>query len=285
MFGRRNRDANASASSGSERANPVGEGPHERSAVADVAGYYADLGYGHMDLGALVIGVPPGRELNVVLDPNGQPEFHILSETARVVPRVYAAPKSAGQWRTWVTDLREQLEQQNAEVTIEDGPWGRELVAELPGAVFRAIGVDGYRWMTEIRVMSVTDRAAAAAEEGREVMRHLLVDRGDSPMPVREPLTVTVPEQVQQALVQAQQQMAAQQQAQAMGQQMGTAAPGAAATAARQPVSGQGMPPAVGGHAVPGSGAEQQAPPPRPDVEPRREGSAMDRLREDDESL
>ena len=280
MFGRRIRDENASAASGSGRANPVGEGPHERSTVTDVPGYYADLGYGHMDLGALVIGVPPGRELNVVLDPNGQPEFHILSENARVVPHVYAAPKSAGQWRTWVKDLREQLEQQNAEVTIEDGPWGRELVAELPGAVFRAIGVDGYRWMTEIRVMSVTDRAETAAEEGREVMRHLVVNRGDAPMPVREHLPITVPDQVQQALVQAQQQMAAQQQAQAMAQQMGAGAP-----VAQQPMTQQGMPPAVGNHAVPGASGSQQNAPAQPAAEPRRESSAMDRLRDDDESL
>lgn len=279
MFGRSKRDVPASAERGDERPTPA-DGPHERSSVRDVAEYYTDLGFGHVDLGSMVIGVPPGRDLNVVLDPNGQPEFHVLTESSRVIPHVYAAPKSAGQWRSWVTELREQLEAQDATVEIEDGPWGREVVATLPGAVFRVIGADGPRWMAEVRVMSVAERADVAAEEGREVLRHLLVHRGDGPMPVREHLPVSVPEEVQQALVQAQQQMAAQQQAQAYQQQMAAQGgqapgqpaqvPGQGAQAAGQDAAAQGRGPVDGAGGAPAGGAA------------RREGSAMDRLRDGD---
>jgi hypothetical protein len=279
MFGRKksvtgNRDAAASASAEESSAAPAGAGPHDRSSVGDVPKYYADLGYGHIDLGSMVIGVPKGRDLNVALDPNGQPEFHVVTTVSRVIPRAFAAPKSAGQWRTMVTGMSEQLEQQGAEVSVEDGPWGRELVAVMPGAVFRAIGVDGHRWTAEVRIMATPELADQAAEEGREVFRHLLINRGDGPMPVREQLPLTIPDEIQQALTKAQSQLAAQQQAQAYQQQM---AAGQGAPAAVQ--RAQAAAPQPGTPTAP----PQSRPADAPASPPRRDGSAMDRLRGSDD--
>ena len=149
MFGRKKpvtgaRDATTATEQESQP--PSTTGPHDRSSVGDVPGYYTSLGYGHIDLGSLVIGVPKGRDLNVALDPNGQPEFHVVTQVSRVIPRAFAAPKSAGQWRTMVTGMREQLEQQGADVSVEDGPWGRELVphsAAVIGAGGLATGGGG----------------------------------------------------------------------------------------------------------------------------------------------
>lgn len=271
MFGRKKpvtggRDA--VAATGAEETAPSTDGPHDRSTVADAAGYYGELGFGHIDLGSLVIGVPSGRDLNVALDQAGRPEFHVVTQVSRVIPRAFAAPKSAGQWRTMVTEMRDQLEEQGAEASIVDGPWGRELVAEMPGAVFRAIGFDGPRWTAEVRIMSTPDLAEQAAEEGREVFRHLLIDRGAGPMPVREQLPLTVPDEIQQALAQAQSQLAAQQQAQAYQQQMAAGAQAKAQAPAAAPTPEQQAPPAGGA---------------APAERPRRDGSAMDRLRGDDE--
>ncbi|MDX2355344.1 DUF3710 domain-containing protein [Dietzia sp. PP-33] len=274
MFGRKksvtgDRDAAAAEAADS---GPSTTGPHDRSAVADVPRYYTDLGYGHLDLGSLVIGVPKGRDLNVALDPNGQPEFHVVTGVSRVIPRAFAAPKTAGQWRTMVTGMREQLEGQGAEVSIEDGPWGRELVAIMPGAVFRAIGVDGHRWTAEVRIMATPELADQAADEGREVFQHLLINRGDGPMPVREQLPLTIPDEIQQALVKAQSQLAAQQQAQAYQQQMGAGQQAPAQAAGRQEQAPAQAP-----------AQDAQARPKNPSAQPRRDGSAMDRLRSSDE--
>lgn len=295
MFGRKKSVTAGRGTAAADTAapsTPPAEGPHDRSSIGDVREYYTDLGYGHIDLGALVIGVPKGRDLNVALDPNGQPEFHVVTKVSRVIPRVFAAPKSAGQWRTMVTDMREQLEQQGADVSVVDGPWGRELVAEMPGAVFRAVGVDGHRWTAEVRIMATPELADQAAEEGREVFRHLMVNRGDGPMPVKEQLALTIPEEIQAALDQARTQLAAQQQAQAAQQQ-------AQAFQQQMAAGGAGQQPA----SAPGGGAAaaQQAPgqPARnqqqtqnspagpaqsePSSPPRRDGSAMDRLRGSDD--
>jgi len=277
MFGRKKQVSEARVTAeeaATESAAPSSTGPHDRSSVADVRQYYVDLGYGHIDLGALVIGVPPGRDLNVALDPNGLPEFHVVTSVSRVIPRAFAAPKTAGQWRTMVAEMSAQLEQQGADVSVEDGPWGRELVAVLPGAVFRAIGVDGNRWTAEVRIMATPELAEQAAAEGREVFEHLLVDRGDGPMPAREQLTLTIPDEIQQALDKARSQMAAQQQAQAYQQQMaagrtsGTGAQTAGCPA--QPQSNPAQP-----QNAPAQPGDQEAPP--------RSGSAMDRLRGADE--
>lgn len=293
MFGRKKSvtgDRDAATPGEPADSAPSTTGPHDRSSVGDVARYYTDLGYGHLDLGSLVIGVPKGRDLNVALDPNGQPEFHVVTTVSRVIPRAFAAPKSAGQWRTMVAAMREQLEGQGAEVTVEDGPWGRELVAAMPGAVFRAIGVDGHRWTAEVRIMATPELAEQAAEEGREVFKHLLVNRGDGPMPVREVLPLTIPDEIQQALVKAQSQLAAQQQAQAYQQQMaaGQQGQGAAQTRPQNPPAAQARPQ---GQPAPAAGTPAPAPSPtptreqprQPESRPRRDGSAMDRLRSTDD--
>lgn len=297
MFGRKKSaaaDRDAAAPREPEDAGPSTDGPHERSAVPDPTAYYAELGFGHIDLGAMAIGVPKGRELNVALDPNGQPEFHVVTTVSRVIPRAFAAPRTPGQWRSMVTDMRDQLEQQNADVSIVDGPWGRELVAEMPSAVFRAIGVDGDRWTAEVRIMATPDNADAAAEEGREVFRHLLIHRGEGPMPAREQLALTIPDEIQQAMEKARAQAAAQKQAQAYQQQMSAGSGAQASAAAPQGVPAQngsvgqgGSPEQNGGPGQGGRGGQQptdassrsgSAPAP-----PRRDGSAMDRLRGDDD--
>lgn len=277
MFGRKKPvtgGRGAAAADATAPSAPPTEGPHDRSAIGDVREYYTELGYGHIDLGALVIGVPKGRDLNVALDPNGQPEFHVVTQVSRVIPRAFAAPKSGGQWRAMVTDMREQLEKQGADVSVVDGPWGRELVAEMPGAVFRAVGMDGNRWTAEVRIMATPELAEQAAEEGREVFRHLMINRGDGPMPAKEQLALTIPDEIQAALNQARMQLAAQQQAQAAQQQ---------AQAFQQQMAAGGAGQQAGQQAgqVPAGGAPTQDN--KPSTPPRRDGSAMDRLRGSDD--
>lgn len=294
MFGRKKsagRGRDTAGSTEPEGTGPSGDGPHNRSSVPDPAAYYAELGFGHIDLGAMVIGVPKGRDLNVALDPNGNPEFHVVTTVSRVIPRAFAAPRSAGQWRGLVTSMSEQLEQQGADVSIHDGPWERELVAQMPGAVFRAIGVDGDRWTAEVRIMATPENADKAAEEGREVFRHLLIHRGDGPMPAREQLALTIPDEIQKALEKARAQAAAQKQAQAYQQQMGGGAAAAQASAGGAP-AGQPSAAQASQASRAGTAAGQAAGPAGVDdgqqngaqapSSPRRGGSAMDRLRDDD---
>jgi hypothetical protein len=142
----------------------------------------------------------------------------VVTPNGRFTIAAYAAPKSPGLWREVASELAEALRNDNAAVSIEDGPWGREVVGTGAGAV-RFIGVDGYRWMIRCVVNSMPEAMPALVAEARQALADTVVRRGDTPLPVRTPLPVQLPEELAAQLraaaaQQAQQAMLAQQQAQ-----------------------------------------------------------------------
>ncbi|MFD0361281.1 DUF3710 domain-containing protein [Nocardia sp. GCM10030253] len=226
-------------------------GPYDYNDVAELLEDVADQ---RLDLGSVILPVPPGGQLQVEMTPDGTPQaVHLATEHGRITVAAYAAPKSAGQWRTVAADLAESLRKDGARVAVETGPWGRELLAITEGADLRFIGVDGHRWMVRL----VAAGPAGAADEGgplvaaaRAILSETVIRRGDDPMPVREPLAVVLPQELAEQLAAAhQQQVEAQQQA-----------------AAAQAAAAQAGPTAVI--------------PPRMPQEPRRgaDGSAMQQL-------
>lgn len=272
------------------------DGPFDKSVVPDVEAFYKDLGYGYLNLGTIVLGIPPNAQLNAALSQDGTPEFHVVSEAARVIPRAFSAPRSGGQWRTFMSSIREQLDNQGATTFHEDGPWGRELVAEQSNAMLRLIGVEGPRWMLEVRVVSTKDKAEEAMEQAHEIVGRFIVNRGTDPMPAGELLPMDIPEEITASLNQARQQLAQQQAATARTAQAGAQAQGQGAAAAR-PNAGAAAP-AGGQPAAPAPNAAQnaaqnQAPAPHqvgggsvepPQMKRRKRTSAMNRLHElDDE--
>ncbi|GGK40939.1 DUF3710 domain-containing protein [Nocardia camponoti] len=229
----------------------VGFGPYDISEVS------AELIEQRLDLGSVLIPVPDGGQLQVEMSPDGTPQaVHLATEHGRLTVAAYAAPKSAGQWRTVAADLAASMRADGATVTIEKGPWGREIKAVTEGADLRFVGVDGPRWMVRMVAAGPT---GAVEEHGpliaaaRAVLGATLVRRGDEPLPVRDPLPVVLPQELAEQLAAAHQQQALAQQ-QAM-----EAAQAAQAAAAAGPVSA--------------------LPPQLPD-EPRRgaDGSAMQQL-------
>lgn len=284
----------AAPAAGSETDFDPTDGPFDRPVVKDVEAFYKKLGFGYLDLGAMVLGIPPQAQLNAALAPDGAAEFHIVSETVRVIPRAFAAPRSGGQWRDWMGKIRAQLETQGAEIRHEDGPWGRELVATQSGAVFRLIGVEGPRWMIEARAISTAENAEQACEEARDMVGRMIVNRGSEPMPAGELLPLEIPAEITHSLDQARRQLA--QQAQANAQRQAAAGAGAqqpaaapAPQAAAQAATGTG---ATAGGGAGAASAKPQAPAqapsdgaakPAPAMRQRKRTAAMDRLRDMDE--
>ena len=78
------------------------------------------------------------------------------------------------------SELAEALRNDNASVSIEDGPWGREVVGTGAGVV-RFVGVDGYRWMVRCVVNGAPHTIAALAAEARTALADSVVRRGDTP--------------------------------------------------------------------------------------------------------
>jgi len=237
-------------------------GPYDYDDVAELLEGVADQ---RLDLGSVIIPVPEGGQLQVEMTQEGTPQaVHLATQYGRITVAGYAAPKSAGQWRTVAADLAESLRKDGSRVSVQTGPWGRELFAVTEGADLRFIGVDGYRWMLRL----VAAGPSGSADEGsplvaaaRAVMSETVVRRGTDALPVREPLPVVLPQQLAEQLAAAHQQQVDANQQQVDAQQQVAAAQAAARTAPR-PVS-----------------ADAVLPPAQPQ-QPRRgaDGSAMQQL-------
>ncbi|WP_063040173.1 DUF3710 domain-containing protein [Nocardia grenadensis] len=202
---------------------PQRRGPYDYDDVAEVLENFTDT---RLDLGSVILPVPPGGQLQVEMTPQGTPQaVHLATEHGRITVAAYAAPKSKGQWRTVAADLAESLRKDGARVSVEKGPWGRELVAVTEGADLRFIGVDGSRWMIRLVAAGPSGSTAAGGPlvvAARTVLSETIIRRGTDALPVREPLPVVLPQQLAEQLTAAHQQQ--QQQAQ---QQVATPPPGA----------------------------------------------------------
>ncbi|TPG37055.1 DUF3710 domain-containing protein [Mycolicibacterium hodleri] len=157
---------------------------------------------GRHDLGAVLIPENEAAELAVEVNPQGVPTMAwMVTSSGRYNVSAYAAPKAGSLWREVVTEVAESLRNEAAEVSIEDGPWGREVVGHMTSGpepvVMRFIGVDGYRWMVRGAAVGSPDNAEAIASDLRNALSDTVVRRGDTPQPVRNML----PLQLSEALV------------------------------------------------------------------------------------
>lgn len=215
-FGRRKaqdndtRDAEVAAAQPEPAAEPEVEldGPFDIEDFDDPAA--AEVA--RLDLGSVLIPMPTEGQLQVELTETGIPSaVWIVTPNGRYTIAAYAAPKTAGLWREVAGELADSLRKDGAQVSIQDGPWGREVVGTGAGVV-RFIGVDGYRWMIRCVVNGAPEAINALTVEAREALADTVVRRGDTPLPVRTPLAVQLPEPMAAQLREAAAQLAAAQQ-------------------------------------------------------------------------
>jgi Protein of unknown function (DUF3710) len=166
---------------------------------------------GRLDLGSVLIPMPEAGQVSVEVTETGVPNaVWVMTPNGRFTIAAYAAPKTAGLWRDVASELAESLRKDVAKVSIEDGPWGREVVGLAADqgqgvAVVRFIGIDGYRWMIRCVVNGPQENVDALAAEARNALADTVVRRGDTPMPVRQPLAAQLRAAAEQAAQQAQQ--------------------------------------------------------------------------------
>jgi uncharacterized protein YggU (UPF0235/DUF167 family) len=159
---------------------------------------FEDDGVPRIDLGSVKVPVPDGSQVQVEMDPEtgGVRAVHVVTEQGQITVSAYAAPRSGGLWREVSAELAEQLRADGAKVNIGRGKWGLEISAIVGDVSLRFVGVDRPRWMLRGVIAGPQSEGAAAVEVLREIVRRTIVDRGDAPMPVRTPLTITLPDAV-----------------------------------------------------------------------------------------
>ena len=202
-FGKRNKTDD-------DKADDTAQAPGEVSPVADPGAATGDdiegpfdiedfddpdvAAVGRLDLGSVLIPMPDAGQVQVEVNESGVPSaVWVVTPNGRFTIAAYAAPKSAGLWREVVTELADALRRDTPNVSIESGPWGREVVGVGEGAV-RFIGIDGYRWMIRCVINGTPQSIVALAVEARKTLLDTVVRRGDTPLPVRTPLPVQLPE-------------------------------------------------------------------------------------------
>jgi hypothetical protein len=152
------------------------------------------------DLGALRIPVAAGLDLQVEVTEQQQVVSATLGSPAGTMQLgLFAAPRNEGIWDEVRAEISESVAQQRGKPSEREGAFGTELVGTLPGEgariPVRFIGIDGPRWF--LRAMLLGPAAdPGSAEVFEEALRQVVVVRGNEPLPVRDPVPLTLPKDI-----------------------------------------------------------------------------------------
>lgn len=226
-------------------------GPYDSAAVPDD-------GVPRLDLGSLRVPNLPGTSVQVEAAPNGQiVRVQLEYQGTRLQLAAYAAPRTEGIWDEVRDEIRTALLSNGAKVVEVDSDYGPALAARLGGTggtpvtELRHLGIDGPRWFVHAVFAGPGAVDPEQAAPLWTALRGLVVNRGSEARPVKEPLPLRLPAELQARLAE----MAARQAAAA-----GQAAPGAAGQSVAGAGAGGASRPAAPGRPV----ADRTAAPGRP---------------------
>ncbi|QBR75465.1 DUF3710 domain-containing protein [Microbacterium sediminis] len=159
----------------------------------------------YIDLGGLKVLPREGLNLRLEVEDKSKRIVAIgldyAGSTLQVQP--FAAPRTTGLWGETREQIREQVRQQGGRVEERGGPFGPELLAEVPTAdasggssmrLARFVGVDGPRWFLRGVIGGAAASDPAAAEQVEDLFRSLVVVRGGNPMPPRDLIPLKMPQ-------------------------------------------------------------------------------------------
>ncbi len=159
----------------------------------------------YVDLGGIKVLPREGLQLRLEVEESSQRVVAVgldyAGSSLQVQP--FAAPRSTGLWHEIRHQISDQIAKQGGTTKLTVGPFGPELLAEIPAAapgqpgskrLARFIGVDGPRWFLRGVVAGdalVKPESAALVED---LFRSIVVVRGTTPMPPRDLIPLVVPQ-------------------------------------------------------------------------------------------
>lgn len=183
----------------------IKDAPPLRAAADDQHGEAAPDGSAavanRIDFGCLQVPTDTGLELRVEVNEAGAPSSVTLSNAQGTMQLgVFAAPRTEGIWAEVRAEIRESLDKQGGSAKDASGPFGPELVGKVPQssglAPVRFLGVDGPRWFLRGMIVGPAALDAAAGKAFERAFRGVVVVRGDTPLPVREPVPLVLPKEI-----------------------------------------------------------------------------------------
>ena len=157
----------------------------------------------YVDLGGVKIVPRPDLQLRLEVEEGSKRVVAVgldyAGSSLQVQP--FAAPRTSGLWHEIRAQIVEQIQKQGGTTTVTDGPFGPEVLAEIPvtnagqtgSRLARFVGVDGPRWFLRGVIAGEGATAGPAAEQVEDLFRSIVVVRGNTPMPPRDLIPLTMP--------------------------------------------------------------------------------------------
>lgn len=206
MFGRKKKRTAQDAGPEQREAAPEPDGAETDQPQGPLDVSRIESRDGYLDLGAVLVRPRPGLGVRLELDEKTQRPRAVALDLGggSVQVQAFAAPRSEGLWDEVRRELVQSLRStEGGEPKVEEGPFGLQVVTRFPATasdgtpgfrLARFVGVDGPRWFVRAVFTGTAAVAAESAAALDEVVRELVVVRGDRPMPPRDLLPLTVPE-------------------------------------------------------------------------------------------
>ncbi len=162
----------------------------------------------YLDFGSLLIRGRLGFNLQMPTDDDQGTigSIVLVTEEAGLELRAFADARSGGLWDAVRADLEAEAERLEGEAQSVEGPFGTELHVKVPVKLpdgqegiqpTRIIGIEGPRWM--LRATFLGNAAVEPSDEGllMQALRDVVVVRGDDPRAPRDPLLLTIGEDLE----------------------------------------------------------------------------------------
>jgi hypothetical protein len=184
------------------------EEPHPDGGPWDAGEPYPAMD--RVDLGSLHVPVGPEFEIQLVLAEQHGAWVTVRNGASELQLQAFAAPRRGSLWDDVRGEIAGELVAAGGGPAEErDGPFGIELLAQVPADPaspgsgtrrVRFVGIDGPRWFLRGLFSGPATDSEADAAPLENLLREVVVVRGEHPVPPRDLLELRLPPEAQQAL-------------------------------------------------------------------------------------
>jgi hypothetical protein len=162
-----------------------------------------------VDLGSLHVPVGPEHEIQLVMADQHGAWVTVKYGESEMQLQAFAAARRGALWDDVRGEIADEVDRAGGSSEETQGSFGVELTAEVPAEpgqpesglrLVRFVGIDGPRWFLRGLFTGPAAVGGEAAGALEEVLRDVVVVRGEHPVPPRDILELRLPPEARQAL-------------------------------------------------------------------------------------
>jgi hypothetical protein len=162
-----------------------------------------------VDLGSLQVPVGPEHEIQLVMADQHGAWVTVKHGESEIQVQAFAAARRGALWDDVRGEIADEVGRAGGTSEETQGSFGVELTAEVPAEpgqpesglqLVRFVGIDGPRWFLRGLFTGPAALGGEAAGTLEEVLRDVVVVRGEHPVPPRDILELRLPPEARQAL-------------------------------------------------------------------------------------